>query len=1072
MTIIWGFDLGVASVGFAVIRQDTAPESGEILRLGVRIFPESREAEADGRPGEPLNATRRLARLKRRQVRRKRWRRIHLRTLMAEAGLLPDQRAEPPRASADPVALRLRGLHDPLTPEQLGWALFHLLKRRGYDEATAPEAVETTGREKTAREKDEQKKQAEFKDSLGVFRGFVGTRTLAEALTDPALPSLPKRRKNPIERPMVTRELDTLWAAQARHHPTILTDDLRRRLQSVALSRRPTFFRAASIGRCSLLPDQQRTLKAEWIAQQVELLQFVNALRLTGGNARPLDPEERARALAHLATRATTTWAQLRSAIGLPRSTAFTHEEHGKQAKVRGNATEAAIRAALAPALWDSLAPAVQDAIRQDLPRRLHAISYAEKPGRFEIRPGSGRAAATDEAAAAMARDWGLPAEAARKLAEATLPPAWSRHSRAALEQLLPHLEAGLAYATARERAFPEHRAHGDPLPRFPEPQPQANPDPAIANAVEGALGGIRNPTVMRTLGELQKVANTLLRAHGRPDAIRIELARDLKRNLRERAETLTRNRAREKERKDAAAEIGKQGKPATAEALDRVQLLHEQGCRCPYTGETISLSQALDGNATQIDHIVPRSRGGERGLVNCVLCAAGSNAAKGDRTPQEWLASDPARRDRLATVWASMLAANKAWAGKHRRLLRTDAPDIEGFTSRQLNDTAYAAVAARAFLGLLWGGGQAGMDHVSTVSGRATALVREGWKLGLRGLLGLPETERAKLREDHRHHAVDALAVALTSPAAMRALSIYWQRRERGEQPRFAPPWPHLQEEARAALHGLVVSHRVDAKLTGQMHEETYLGRTAQTDADGTPFFAKRKAIGKLKPGEILGDKASRIADAAVQKAILAALAAAGLELRNADGTARKPGRAEKKAEEKLLAAALARPIHLPKADGSPGPIIRRVRVHIRRDPEALLRAHPTKNMHLELGGGTNHHVALYRDGTTIRFLPVTRREAFERQRRGKPAVLPRHPEGGTLLFALCSRDVLMRETPEGREFVLVRKFNAAGRIFYKPLTLVGEPKPEPSFGEKGLVRDGWRKVSVDPIGRVRPAR
>jgi len=1062
MAIIWGFDLGVTSVGFAVIRQDPAPESDEILRLGVRIFPESRETGAGGRPGEPLNATRRLGRLKRRQTRRKRWRRVHLRTLLAEAGLLPDSRAEPPDVAEDPVVLRLRGLHAPLTPPQLGWALFHLLKRRGYDEATAPAATAETGRERTQREKEDEKKEAEFKHGLDAFRGFLGDRPLAEALHDPQLPSLPRRRTNPIERPMVSRELDLLWETQSRYHPSILTETLRGRLQTVALSRRPTFFRAASIGRCSLVPDQQRALKAEWIAQQVELLQLVNALRLTGGNERPLDAAERERARAHLATRASSTWAQLRAAIGLPRDARFTHETGSKQAK--GNATEAAIRLALGGALWEGLDPALRDAIRQELPRRLHAILYAERPDRFEIRPPQAAAEARAAAARAMVRDWGLPEDAAARLAGASLPLAWSRHSRAALEALLPHLEAGIPYATAREAAFQGHRESGDLLPRFPEPQAQANSEPAIAAAVERALGGIRNPTVLRTLGELQKVANTLLRAHGRPDAIRIELARDLKRNLRERAEDLARNQQREAARTKAAQRIEAEGKAATREAITRVLLLDEQGGRCPYTGQAIGIAQALDGNATQLDHIIPRSRGGEDALGNLVLCTAGSNRDKRERTPLEWLAGDPARRDRLETVWASMLSANKAWTGKYRRLRRDEAPDLEGFTTRQLNDTAYASRAARAFLGLLWGGGQAGENHVGTVAGRATAMLRETWQLGLRRLLGLPETERAKLREDHRHHAVDALVVALTSAAALRALSLHWQRRERGEQPRFPLPWPGLYEQARSALQTLVVSHRVDAKLTSRMHEETYLGRTPLVNAKGTPFFAKRKAIGALTVGEILAN----IADAAVQKAIIDALAAAGLDLRGPDGKARKLATAE----EKHRRAALARPIHLPKADGSPGPVIRRVRLHLARDPDKLLRAHPTKNMHVEQGDGTNHHIALYRDGATIRFLPVTRREAFARQRQGQPAVLPRHPKGGTLLFALCSRDVMMRETPAGREFVLVRKINAAGRIFHKPLTLAGEPKPEVSFGPDGLLRDGWRKVSVDPIGRVRPAR
>ncbi|MDW8443755.1 MAG: hypothetical protein RML45_05185 [Acetobacteraceae bacterium] len=109
MQTIWGLDLGVASVGFAVLRWDgwqSRDGQGEILALGVRAFPETR----DEKSLEPLNAERRRKRLMRRQVRRRRWRRVHLRALLAEAGLLPDKDAQPP-AGQDPYALRARGLN-------------------------------------------------------------------------------------------------------------------------------------------------------------------------------------------------------------------------------------------------------------------------------------------------------------------------------------------------------------------------------------------------------------------------------------------------------------------------------------------------------------------------------------------------------------------------------------------------------------------------------------------------------------------------------------------------------------------------------------------------------------------------------------------------------------------------------------------------------------------------------------------------------------------------------------------------------------------------------------------------
>jgi len=51
---------------------------------------------------------------------------------------------------------------------------------------------------------------------------------------------------------------------------------------------------------------------------------------------------------------------------------------------------------------------------------------------------------------------------------------------------------------------------------------------------------------------------------------------------------------------------------------------------RCQYTG------RKLTPNEGNIDHVIPKSRGGKTNWSNCVLAHKDVNAAKGDRTPQE----------------------------------------------------------------------------------------------------------------------------------------------------------------------------------------------------------------------------------------------------------------------------------------------------------------------------------------------------------------------------------------------------------------------------------------------------
>jgi len=178
MRMIWGFDLGVTSVGFAILKWDESTNTagmGEILRLGVRVSPESREKDL-----APKNATRRHARLMRRQCRRRHWRRRHLRTLLTEFGLLPDDKAVPPPGQ-DPYALRARGLTAPLAPQELAWAIFHLLKRRGFQGSRKRAAG---GNTKPPEDKNAEKTEEEAEKTRQALQTELNGRKLGAYLAD------------------------------------------------------------------------------------------------------------------------------------------------------------------------------------------------------------------------------------------------------------------------------------------------------------------------------------------------------------------------------------------------------------------------------------------------------------------------------------------------------------------------------------------------------------------------------------------------------------------------------------------------------------------------------------------------------------------------------------------------------------------------------------------------------------------------------------------------------------------------------------------------------------------------
>ena len=121
MPLVFGLDIDTTSIGFAVIDHDPDQETGTILRLGVRIFPEARDPK-----GVPLNHDRRAARLRRRQLRRRRERRRLTGDLLCDAGLLPARESPEWREAMelDPYDLRRRAFEgNTLCPHEIGRAI-------------------------------------------------------------------------------------------------------------------------------------------------------------------------------------------------------------------------------------------------------------------------------------------------------------------------------------------------------------------------------------------------------------------------------------------------------------------------------------------------------------------------------------------------------------------------------------------------------------------------------------------------------------------------------------------------------------------------------------------------------------------------------------------------------------------------------------------------------------------------------------------------------------------------------------------------------------------------------------
>lgn len=126
-----GLDIGMASVGAALLAQD------RILALHVRTFDKAETAKE----GDPLNKTRREARLTRRRIRRRAHRLLRLARCMKRTGLI--ERAEPQAFALDgisPWTLRAEGLDRRLEPTEWAAVLYHIVKHRGFQSTRKSEA--------------------------------------------------------------------------------------------------------------------------------------------------------------------------------------------------------------------------------------------------------------------------------------------------------------------------------------------------------------------------------------------------------------------------------------------------------------------------------------------------------------------------------------------------------------------------------------------------------------------------------------------------------------------------------------------------------------------------------------------------------------------------------------------------------------------------------------------------------------------------------------------------------------------------------------------------------------------
>lgn len=303
---------------------------------------------------------------------------------------------------------------------------------------------------------------------------------------------------------------------------------------------------------------------------------------------------------------------------------------------------------------------------------------------------------------------------------------------------------------------------------------------------------------------------------------------------------------------------------PTQSELL-RYKLWLEQKYRSPYTGKTISLTK-LFTPAYQIEHIIPKARFFDDSFSNKVICEAEVNQLKSNQLGYEFILSQGGRivscptlgevriftKDEYKSFVADHYSGNRK---KARKLMMDDIP--EEFVQRQMNDSRYISRIIISLLSNLVreeGEVEANSKNVIPCTGGITDKLKKDWGLNdiwntivaprfLR-MNELTESDSfghwenkdgkrvfqtsmpielqkgfSKKRIDHRHHAMDALVIALASRNIVSYLNNESARDTKRREdlkrllcdkgPSIRIPWNGFTKDALQALSEIVVSFK-----------------------------------------------------------------------------------------------------------------------------------------------------------------------------------------------------------------------------------------------------------------------
>lgn len=975
--IILGLDLGVSSIGYCLYDEDEQ----QIITAGSRIFQAGVDASPLGKES-PRNTNRREKRQVRRQIFRRAERQSLLIRILQDLTWLPREEVLLDIVlQKDPYELRKRALDEKISLEDLGRIFIHLSKRRGFkssrksgNDEDSEKGTLYKGDEKAGKigisELQEEVEKGKFR-TIGEYFASLDPHEL-------------RIRNRYILRSQYLQEFEAIWQSQLRFHPeiekpttyeSVVRNNCKARQQErwndktlynflkdyVIYFQRSLKSQKGTVGKCTLEPKSSRSPKSALIFQEYRIWDKLNSFRIIGPdrNFSPLTFEEKQKAVQKLSHSKEQTVGQLMKLWKLGEGYSCKYDSKDV---IKGNTTAHALIGVFGVQVWEDLS-------LEEKEKRWKVIYDAED---------------NDWLKKYGIEQWNLTEEQAKKLIKVSFEKSYADLSQRAMNKILPFMkENNLDYSKACLEAGYNHSQTSDT-------------GRVVDNILSPFTKRINSPIVAQGLFELRKVVNTLITEYAiKPDIIKVELARDLKMPKEQREATISKNAANQKENKTIIEDLVQNYQgfhteyDVKTDDITKHKLWMECGKICPYTGNQIKATDLFgQNNRFEIEHILPRSRSFNDSFQNKTLCERDFNKnIKGNLMPYEMMEQ--------GKITVSQYNEIVLRVQEFRRNGRQNKSKIEKFAiktmpqdmvAQQLNDTQFLAVAAKDYLSQI-------CSEVHSTAGAATAQLRKLW--GLNNVLN--PVKDVKNRDDHRHHAVDAIVIACTSIKHIQELSkLNQDKKYVSERIHFKYPYPAFRNDVKDVVEGILISHKVKNRPRGQMHDETMAGKVMNSDkshktkeGDTTQkFYTTRIALTDLiaAPAKVM-----KIGDKVVRDTVLQRLYDKGVNVHEKI--------------TKIPNDAFNEPLWMPNKQGKNIHPIKHVRIHDVATNKIEIR----KDTFVD--GGNNHHIVIFqkpdgkREGRIVSMYEVM----AERKKNKLPVIDTDCGEGNEFVMSLSTNEMVL---------------------------------------------------------------